>query len=117
MAYMENKPGPAHMEPDTRKKSSKKGMIAALCVVAVLIVAGVGGWFVWDQQQKAQQAAHEAEVAALLDTDTFYQGVRVGGIDLGGKTLEEARELLNTSETGVPQTFTVTLTHEDQSLP
>ena len=116
MAYAENRPGPAHMEPDKRKKSSKKGMIATLCVVAVLVVAGVGGWFLWDQQQKAQQAAHEAEVSALLDTDTFYQGVRVDGIDLGGRTMEQARELLNTSETGVPQTFTVTLTHEDQSF-
>lgn len=116
MAYTENKPGPAHMEPDRKKKSSKKGLVAVLCVLAVVVIAGAGGWFAWDQQQKAEQAAHEAEVSALLDTDTFYQGVCVDGIDLGGKTMEEARDLIVSSETAVPQTFTVTMTYGDQSF-
>lgn len=118
MAYRDNKSAPAHMEPGGDKKS-KKGLIAVLCVVAVVVVAGAAGFLVWNQQKAEAEAAaraHEAEVAALIDTDTFYSGIVVDGIDLGGMTMDEARQAVEAVEAGARQSFTVTLTYEDQSF-
>ena len=38
------------MEPGGTKKS-KKGLVAALCVLAVVIVAGTAGFLVWSGQK------------------------------------------------------------------
>lgn len=117
MAYRENRAGPAHMEPGGTKKS-KKGLVAALCVLAVVIVAGTAGFLVWSGQKAAEEAAREreAEISALIDTDTFYHGVVVDGIDLGGMTMDEAREAVQAAESSARGDFAVTMTYGDQSF-
>lgn len=117
MAYRENRAGPAHMEPGGTKKS-KKGLVAALCVLAVVIVAGTAGFLVWSGQKAAEEAAREreAEISALIDTDTFYHGVVVDGIDLGGMTMDEAREAVQSAEASARGDFAVTMTYGDQSF-
>ena len=52
----------------------------------------------------------------MLDVDTFYHGVVVNGIDLGGMTMDEAREALTTEEQNAEQPFSITLTYNDQSF-
>ena len=117
MAYRENRAGPAHMEPGGTKKS-KKGLVAALCVLAVVIVAGTAGFLVWSGQKAAEEAAREreAEISALIDTDTFYHGIVVDGIDLGGMTMDEAREAVQSAESSARGDFAVTMTYGDQSF-
>ena len=117
MAYRENRAGPAHMEPGGTKKS-KKGLVAALCVLAVFIVAGTAGFLVWSGQKAAEEAAREreAEISALIDTDTFYHGIVVDGIDLGGMTMDEAREAVQSAESSARGDFAVTMTYGDQSF-
>ena len=117
MAYRENRAGPAHMEPGGTKKS-KKGLVAALCVLAVVIVAGTAGFLVWSGQKAAEEAAREreTEISALIDTDTFYHGIVVDGIDLGGMTMDEAREAVQSAESSARGDFAVTMTYGDQSF-
>lgn len=118
MAYRENRAGPAHMEPGGTKKS-KKGLVAALCVLAVVIVAGTAGFLVWSGQKAAAEEAareREAEISALIDTDTFYHGIVVDGIDLGGMTMDEAREAVQSAESSARGDFAVTMTYGDQSF-
>ena len=64
-------------------------------------------------ERKAREA-HEAEVAALLDTDTFYDGIVVEGVDLGGMTMEEAQTKLESMEDGLRDTYSITLKYKDQ---
>ena len=68
----------------------------------------------WRERQ--EQEAYEAQVSAVLDVDTFYHGVVVNGIDLGGMTMDEAREALTTEEQNAEQPFSITLTYNDQSF-
>ena len=90
---MKIEPAPRTWSRAERKKS-KKGLVAALCVLAVVIVAGTAGFLVWSGQKPPPRRTREreAEISALIDTDTFYHGIVVDGIDLGGMTMDEARE-------------------------
>ena len=54
--------------------------------------------------------------SAVLDVDTFYHGVVVNGIDLGGMTMDEAREALTTEEQNAEQPFSITLTYKRSEL-
>lgn len=100
---------------DSGRKAGKKKVwiiaIAAVVIVAVLIAA----FFVIRSinQQKAAEA-HEAEVAALLDTDTFYDGIVVQGVDLGGMTMEEAEEKLKSMEDSLRDVYSISLKYGDK---
>lgn len=110
MADYENRTGPAHL----RKGGNKaKGVIIAVCV---LVVAAVAGVCIFLAQQARAESAREAEIAAVLDTDAFYEGISVEGVSLGGMTMEEAREALKEKEASLRETFSITLTYEDQSF-
>ena len=117
MANRQNRGAPAHMEPQGSGKS-KKGLVIGLCCALVVVVCAAAAFVVLGQQEaeKAEQAAREAEISAVLDVDTFYDGVTVGGIDLGGMTMDEARTALSAAESGASGDFTVTLTYEEQTF-
>ncbi len=53
------------------------------------------------------------ETEAVLDTDAIYPGVSVMGIELGGKTLNEARTLINQEVNEQILTHEVVLVYED----
>ena len=74
---------------------------------------------VWSGQKAAAEEAareREAEISALIDTDTFYHGIVVDGIDLGGMTMDEAREAVQSAESSARGDFAVTMTYGDQSF-
>ena len=102
MAYQENRTAPAHMNggnagrAQNKRKKSKKGAIIAVVAVVVVIAAAAAVFGVMKWRERQEQEAYEAQVSAVLDVDTFYHGVVVNGIDLGGMTMDEAREALTT---------------------
>ena len=63
-------------------------------VLAVALAAG--GFFGYQKYQEHQE--YIAMVDRALNVDTFYTGIQVEGIDLGGKTMEEAKKLLEKHE-------------------
>ncbi len=122
MAYEGNRTAPAHMNggnagrTQNKKKKSKKGVIIAVAAVVVVIAAAAAVFGVMKWRERQEQEAYEAQVSAVLDVDTFYHGVVVNGIDLGGMTMDEAREALTTEEQNAEQPFSITLTYNDQSF-
>jgi vancomycin resistance protein YoaR len=63
----------------------ERSMLAVL-VVLVLLLFALGGFYLFNKYSATQE-----EIAALLDVDTFYEGIFIDGIPLGGKSAEEAR--------------------------
>ena len=122
MAYEGNRTAPAHMNggnagrTQNKKKKSKKGVIIAVVAVVVVIAAAAAVFGVMKWRERQEQEAYEAQVSAVLDVDTFYHGVVVNGIDLGGMTMDEAREALTAEEQSAEQPFSITLTYNDQSF-
>lgn len=56
---------------------------------------------------------HSEEISAILKRSTFLEGVRVNGISIGGKTMEEARTLLADSITELCNAHSVEAHCED----
>ena len=54
-------------------------------------------------------------IAGIVSGETFYPGVVVDGVDLGGKTMEEALALLSSHETASVQGFEVFLTADGKT--
>lgn len=67
------------------KKKKKTALIIVL--IALVIAAGVFAYLFWG----TAPAYSQEEVAQIMDDGTFYQGVSILGVDLSGKTMEEAR--------------------------
>lgn len=84
-----------------------------VAVVVVLLVLGVGGGFFGKQLYSAYQ--HQNEVSAVIDTNTFYPGIRVQGIDLGGKTMEQAKEQVKALEPSLRGKYDITVKYGDKS--
>lgn len=73
------------------KKGNKFAIIVAI-VIAVIVLSGVGAYAAYlNNQEKMKQA---------VEVDTIYNGISVNGIDLSGKTKEEAEALLEAELTG-----------------
>ncbi|MBC8530408.1 VanW family protein [Gehongia tenuis] len=84
-----------------RKGGSKKGLIIAL--VVLLVVAGcAGGYMIWQNNS----------TAGTLSRDTYYDGVSVAGVDLSGKTREEARTLVAEQEQKIQNETKLALVYE-----
>ncbi len=92
-------------EPKPKKK--KGPLIAILCVVAVAAV-GAGLYFFTDFFSFLTPHTATEEV---IDNGTFYSGVTVLGVDLSGKTMEEAKPPVQESAQqalgGLNEVFTV----------
>ena len=63
---------------------------------ALAVILAVGGFFGYQKYQEYQE--YIAMVDRALNVDTFYTGIQVEGIDVGGKTMEEAKALLEKHE-------------------
>ena len=86
--------GKNKMEGQTGKKERKKWSTKKIVLVTVLVIviaaAGVMGYlFLGPKNTLAGDNLQE-----ILDNGTFYDGVRLAGVDLSGMTLDEARPLV-----------------------
>ena len=59
---------------------------------ALAVILAVGGFFGYQKYQEYQE--YIAMVDRALNVDTFYTGIQVEGIDVGGKTMEEVIKAL-----------------------
>lgn len=97
------------------RKKNKKTVWIVLTVVVCVAVLAVAAFFMLRSlnDQKAREE-REAQIAALLDTDTFYEGIVVQGVDLGGMTMEEAKEKLKALEPGLRDAYSITLRYGEK---
>ena len=73
--------------------------MAILILVGILAMAGVLTAFYFyqkDQKEQEEERARQYAIAVskAVDVETYYDGISVEGVALGGKTREEAAELV-----------------------
>ena len=105
---------------DSRRKRirrtgrSRRTKIIAICAAAAVVLAAacIVAW----RKISADNAEkkHLAEVRAALDVETFYGGVTVQGVDLGGMTMEQAKAAVSAKETSADGTYRVTIAYGAQ---
>lgn len=81
-------------------------------IVAVVLLCAAGGLF---GKQLYANYQHQKQVAAAIDTNTFYPGIVVQGIDLGGKTMEQAAAAVKEIEPSLRGKYEVTVKYQDKS--
>lgn len=98
-------------------KSSRKAVWPWILVVS-LLAAGLIGSFVFMKYQEHQSQMKlelEQQMAQTLDVDTFYPGVFVDEIDLGGMTMAEAQAKVQEKIDAGLESVQVTVTLEENS--
>lgn len=101
----------ADSEAKNTRSTMKKGVhgkVIAVVAIAAVICAGVCAVGFGRLYQTRQ---HNEQVAALIDTDRFYQGVSVQGVSLGGMTMQQAREAVKPKEASAVGEYDVTITY------
>ncbi len=95
--------------PRTKRKSHAG---AAIIIAVVVVLCAVGGVF---GKQLYEQYQHQQEVSAAIDGNTFYPGIVVQGVELGGKTMEQAQAAVKKIEPTLRDKFDITVKYKDQS--
>lgn len=98
---------------DISSGAKRKKHTALWITLAVVLVLGAAGGFFGTQLYSVYQ--HQAEVAAAIDTNTFYPGIVVQGVDLGGKTMDQAQSEMKALEPSLRDKVDITLTHGEKS--
>lgn len=106
-------------QPASRKAVSnkrKKWIIMVSVFFAVLLIGGgcIAGFFIY--QAKEQEKAYNQEVDQALANTTFYEGVLIEGVDLGGRTKEEAKQMLAEKERELREKIDIKVTSQDQQF-
>lgn len=97
-------------ELPAEKRKKHKILWAVLAAVLVLCVAGgIFGKQLYDQYE------HGRQVAAAIDKNTFYSGIVVQGVDLGGKTMEQAKAEITKLEPSLRDKYDIAVKYKDKS--
>ncbi len=95
-----------------------KKFLILFCVIAVVVVAAIAVTCVvlLNQHQEQQQQEHIQEVNKVLEnTDTFFDGITVQGVDISGMTMEEATAAVTAVEASARPTIQLTMTYNGQN--
>ena len=87
-------------------KKGAHGKVITVVAIAAVVCAGacaVGFGHLYQTRQ------HNDQVAALIDTNRFYQGVSVQGVSLGGMTMQQAHNAVKPKETSAVGEYDVTV--------
>ncbi|MEA5004605.1 MAG: VanW family protein [Christensenella sp.] len=79
--------------PGKKKWGAKKIVIVAVIIVAIVAV-GITGYAMLGEDK----VLSGENLQQIIDNGTFYDGVSMAGVDLSGKTLEEAKPEVQQSE-------------------
>ncbi len=101
------------------KMKTKKLISLVMVGMAALAITGCSDDLAAKRQEDQNKTMEywlnlSKETEATLNTDTIYPGVSVMGIELGGKTLEEAKALINQEVNEQILMHKVVLVHEDK---
>ena len=106
-------------------KFSKAKLIASTLVVAVSVSAAIAGCNKTALEQKYNVLNADGttieltadELKTALSGDVFFQGVKIDGVDVSGKTKEEAIQLLSSQLKDKPSEVNIKLDLDGEELP
>ena len=112
-------------ETDTAKKKTHKAIIIRVAALAVVAIAVTAVFFITAaakqypaaEESKDTKAITLAEMKQALDVDTFYPGITINGVDVSGKTKEEAASLLADSAKPDAPKISITLSVNGREYP
>lgn len=104
--------------PDQGPKKSKKPLIISLlCVAIVALIAGGVLIYTSVSAKNAERAQQEKERLSIVQADVFLPGITIGGIDVSGMTVEEAKAELLYFNTQLKNTLDVEITYDGKNYP
>ena len=98
----------------SNSKKKKYIIIVACCFICVA-VAVVVGVTLYNQHIQHMKDLQTAKINSAVDVSTFYKGIVVQGIDLGGKTMEQATAAVKALEPSLREKYDITVTYQDKS--
>lgn len=91
--------------------SARKRLIIASVMIAAIVIGAAGGVF---GKKIYEEFQHQKQVAAAIDVKTFYKGITVAGVDLSGKTMEEAKAAVSLVQPGLRDKYDIMVTYQQQ---
>lgn len=107
------------------RNKARKGIAIGAAVLAVLVIAGASTYYFTHREQKYKVNSADgktisltvAQMKAELDTETFYQGISINGVDVSGKTLTEVETLFADDTELAAPAVSITLSVQGQDYP
>ncbi len=90
--------------------------VAAVALLALIVVGYFGFSYLGQVQAEQARAGKLVEMNATLNQNTFFDGIFIDDIDLGGKTYEEAKAIFAERNQTWYDSFTTTLKLDDETL-
>lgn len=79
---------------EAQPKKKKSTLVIIICAIILLAVA-VSVFVITTKNARAEEQRQKMEkLNAILTSETFVEGISVGGVDISGLTVEEAKEKL-----------------------
>jgi vancomycin resistance protein YoaR len=98
---------------DKSAQNSKRGNARIITVVVAAIVVCVGVVTALLAKSK-QDLEHKREMEAAVNTNKFYSGISVQGVDVSGMTMEEALKAVKEQEASAVGTYRIVITCGDK---
>ncbi len=96
-------------EEERRSAASGKGRRAAAAIAAAAVVLAA----VFVGKPAYDNYRHAKAVSSSIDTDAFYSGTVVAGVDLGGKTMAQAKQAVGRAL--AKTSYDIRITYESKS--
>ena len=114
---MEERSGSKLMKITLAQRFRNKKFLILFCVIAVVVIAAIATTCILlvNQHQEQQRQEHIQEVNKVLEnTDTFFDGITVQGVDISGMTMEEATEAVTAVQDTARPNIQLTMTYNGQ---
>lgn len=98
---------------DLFSSSKKKKHIILACTIPAVVLVLAAGAFLFNRFYTQNQET--AKISSVIDATTFYKGIVVQGIDLGGKTMEQATDAVKALEPSLRDKYDITVKYKDKN--
>ena len=101
-----------YLKHNINKYVKNIGIVFLLCSLLLVSFHFIG----YCKEQKAIKEAHMQEVYNTINTNTFYDGIIVSGINLSGKTLDQAKEIIHSIEPSIPADIDIDVIYNGETI-
>lgn len=97
---------------NSNAKKHKHRKIAAVTAVVIVLLGAIAAVY---GKQIYEKLRHDDIVASTIEGDTFYAGTVVQGVDLGGKTMAQAKAAVAAKESSLKGKYSIKITYESKN--